>query len=560
MYDYLPHILLFVIAILFIQGLVIYAWRLRSIPGALPYAIHKAGIVLLLLSLLMASISAQFTEKLLWIRMYHAGMFIAMEAWLALTVKITGREKWFNRWTVTVWLTVLGTALAILFSNERYGLYWNRIWAAGSGVREIMGVWGNLIIDTGYLVLLFCTCLFFLRFLRVRGILRAQAGIMVFSTFITITGYFCWRMGATPAVRQDSLAMAYIISGLLDAFAFFKLRLFDIMPAAQAMVTQMMGDGLVVVDKLGIIVGVNSAAERIIGGSSPEVCGNTAGEVFELWPELSGLVSLRMTGSVELVINGEFYNVMVDPLSAWGVGLMGLTIVFHNISAEKKAQQLLIQQEQAAAIIKERDRLGRELHDGQGQMVSYLSMQLEAARSWIARDRPAQADSLLKDLVGMTQGLHTDIRESITNLKSNGDQDGFLGTLSGYLKWFGRNYGIETTLVITENVQEELFSPVSAVQLQRIIQEALTNIRKHAGAERVRVTVTVDNNEVEIVVEDDGVGFEVAKSLAKQGSYGLKIMMERAAEIGASVQFDSRSQTGKETGTSVKITVPTVKK
>jgi hypothetical protein len=143
MYDYLPHILLFVIAILFIQGLVIYAWRLRSIPGALPYAVHKAGIVLLLLSLLMASISAQFTEKLLWIRMYHAGMFIAMEAWLALTVKITGREKWLNRWTVTGWLAVLGTALAILFSGERYGLYWNRIWAAGSGVRG-PGDYGSL--------------------------------------------------------------------------------------------------------------------------------------------------------------------------------------------------------------------------------------------------------------------------------------------------------------------------------------------------------------------------------------------------------------------------------
>ncbi len=555
MYDHLPHILLFVIAVLFIHGLAIYAWRLRPMPGALPYAVHKAGIVLLLLSLLMASISAKFAEKLFWVRMYHSGTFIAMLAWLALTLQITGRGKWLNRLTVTGMLMVLGTALAILFSDERYGLYWARIWETGAGVREIMGIWGSLIIYSGYMALLFCTGLFFLRFLGLRGILRAQAGIMTFSTFITMTGHFCWKAGATPEIRQDSLATAFIISGLLDAFALFKLRLFDIMPAAQAMVTQIMGDGLLVVDKLGIVVGVNSAAERIIGKPSPEICGNPIGDTFEPWQELSGLASRRKTGSTELLINGEFYNVMVEPLSVWGVGLMGLTIVFHNISAEKKAQELLIQQEQAAAVIKERDRLGRELHDGQGQMVSYLTMQLEAARSWIARSRPEQADSLLQDLVGMTRGLHTDIRESITSLKSNLDQNGFLGTLSGYLEWFGRNYGIETELMVTENVKEELFSPVGAVQLQRIIQEALTNLRKHAKARRVQVVVAAVDNAVEIAVKDDGIGFDVAKSLAKQGSYGLQIMMERAQEIGAGLRFDSRPQAG----TSVKITVPIIK-
>lgn len=377
MYDQLPHILLFVIAVLFIQGLVIYAWRLRSMPGALPYAAHKAGIVLLLLSLLMASISAQFSDKLLWIRISYAGTFLATEVWLALTLQITGRGKWMNRWTITGALVVLATSLVILFSDERYGLYWNRIWATGQGVREILGIWGCLIVGTGFLVLLVSTWLFFQRFLQLRGILRAQAGIMVVSTFITVTGYLCWRMGATPVIRQDSLAAALIISGLLDAFAFFKLRLFDIMPAAQAMVTQIMGDGLVVVDKLGIVVGINSAAERIIDKSYPEACGNTIVNLFEPWPELSGLADRRKAENAEFIINGEYYNVMVAPLSAWGTGLMGLTIVFHNISAEKKAQELLIQQEQAAAVIKERDRLGRELHDGHGQLVSYLTMQLE---------------------------------------------------------------------------------------------------------------------------------------------------------------------------------------
>jgi signal transduction histidine kinase len=551
----LPHILLLVIAVLFIQGLALYAWHLRSVPGALPYAAHKAGIVLILLSLLITSISIKFAEKLFWSRMCHTGTFVATLVWLALTLQVTGRRKWLNRVTVTGALVVLGTALVILFSDERWGLYWSRIWATGGGFREIMGVWGSVIIDTGYLVLLFCTGLFFQRFLRLRGILRAQAGIMIVSTFITMAGYFCWRMGTTPEIHQHWLAIAFIVSGLLDAFALFKLRLFDIMPAAQAMVTQIMGDGLVVVDKLGIVVGVNSAAERIICQASPEVCGNPAGNIFKPWPELNALAGRRKAGSTELIINREFYNVMIAPLSAWGVGLMGLTIVFHNISAEKKAQELLIQQEQAAAVIKERDRLGRELHDGQGQMVSYLTMQLEAARSWIARSRPEQADSLLQDLVGMTRGLHTDIRESITSLKSNLGQDGFLGTLSGYLEWFGRNYGIETELMVMEDVKEEQFSPVGAVQLQRIIQEALTNVRKHAKAAMVRVIVNADDNMVEIAVEDDGIGFDVAKSLAKQGSYGLGIMMERAREIGAALRFDSRSQVG----TSVKITVPVIK-
>jgi hypothetical protein len=121
----------------------------------------------------------------------------------------SGRGKWLNRLTVAGMLMVLGTALTILFSDERYGLYWTRIWPTGTGVREVMGVWGSLIIDSGYLVLLVSTWLFFRRFLQLRGILRVQAGIMAFSTLVTITGYFCWRMGATAEIRQDSLATAF---------------------------------------------------------------------------------------------------------------------------------------------------------------------------------------------------------------------------------------------------------------------------------------------------------------------------------------------------------------
>ena len=120
------------------------------------------------------------------------------------------------------------------------------------------------------------------------------------------------------------------------------------------------------------------------------------------------------------------------------------------------------------------------------------------------------------------------------------------------MRWFSQNYGIKADLAIIGEFKEETLSPAAEVQLQRIIQEALNNVRKHAGARQVRVIIQANETMTEITVDDDGAGFDVAKAMAKKGRYGLHIMGERAAEIGAALSYD----TAPNAGTRVKVRVP----
>jgi signal transduction histidine kinase len=88
-------------------------------------------------------------------------------------------------------------------------------------------------------------------------------------------------------------------------------------------------------------------------------------------------------------------------------------------------------------------------------------------------------------------------------------------------------------------------------QLQRIIQEALTNIRKHAGARSARVVFSLDGGEVKIMIEDDGQGFDAADLGDKQG-FGLQAMAGRAEAVGA--RFEVKSSPGN--GTKISVRVP----
>lgn len=548
MYDTISHIWLFLAASLFAEGLAIYALRFPTISGARQYAIHKGAIALLLLSLIMATVSSELATKIFWIKLYHTGTYVGMLAWLVLSLQMTGHGHWWKRRPIAVMLIVFAMAITILFTNA-YGLYWREIWEIDNNVQVIDGLLHPVILFLGYLILLFSTVLFIYRFTKVKGILRAQAGIIICSTAITMVGHFCWRFAPTPVLRQDLLAAAFIMSGLMDAFALFRLRMFDVISLAQAEVTQTMGDGLVVIDNQDIIVGLNPAAERMIAKPSNEVSGSLATKIFEPWPELIDRIQAEETS--EIMMERQYYNVLIVPLTGPDRRQLGKALVLHDITAERAAQELLIEQQRAVAILKERERLSRELHDGHGQLLGYFNMQLEAACSHMAQGQSDQAELLLKQLVDFTQGLHVDIRESITGLKFSADED-FLHTMDEYLRWFERNYNIKTNLEVHPGFTGDMLSPTTEVQLQRIIQEALTNARKHADARQVWVTINLKDDKVEIIVEDDGVGFDFDKALLKEGNFGLRIMQERAVEIGADFDCDSKPKAG----TRMKLSVP----
>jgi signal transduction histidine kinase len=123
--------------------------------------------------------------------------------------------------------------------------------------------------------------------------------------------------------------------------------------------------------------------------------------------------------------------------------------------------------------------------------------------------------------------------------------------LRQYVMSFSRNAGLRTELVISSEIEKEKLGEAVETQLQRIIQEALINIRKHAGARSARVIFALDGGQVNIMIEDDGRGF-VPADLGNDHGFGLRAMAGRAEAAGA--RFEIQSTPGK--GTRIRVCVP----
>ncbi len=208
----------------------------------------------------------------------------------------------------------------------------------------------------------------------------------------------------------------------------------------------------------------------------------------------------------------------------------------------------LLAQREVRAILQERTRLAREIHDGLAQTLAFLKIEISRAESMLAHNKPDQAARLLKDSSRTLSDAYLDAREAIENLRRVPDD-----RLDGWLKQVADDFESISGLPVDIHIGIEYEFPVHVqAQLIRIVQEALTNVRKHAQAGRVRVTAREVDAELLLEVADDGRGFDPANSVAA-ARFGLRGMRERAESIGAEFQIMSHPHEG---GTTVQLRVP----
>jgi nitrate/nitrite-specific signal transduction histidine kinase len=200
----------------------------------------------------------------------------------------------------------------------------------------------------------------------------------------------------------------------------------------------------------------------------------------------------------------------------------------------------LYRQVRYMATLEERDRLARELHDNLAQMLGYMNAKVCTAKHWLAGNQIESAFSDLLELERVTDQAYSDVREAIFSLRTIVSSGWELGpTLREYLADYNKRYGIDVQLCVE---QEGLFDLTAEAQVQvlRIIQEALTNVRKHSGARGAQVRIRQAGQFTEITVEDDGTGFDAGGTSRKDARhFGLHIMRERATTVGGTLTVDS---------------------
>lgn len=226
-------------------------------------------------------------------------------------------------------------------------------------------------------------------------------------------------------------------------------------------------------------------------------------------------------------------------------------------------------QEQELAVLRERTRLARDMHDTLGHALVLVAVKLEAAQGLRTRD-PERCDRELESTKEIVRESMKELRASIANLRSPAlEREPACRALSRY----AREMAQRANLRVTYDLQPDIEGLPDQIEetLWKVGQEALTNIEKHAAAHNVTLHISRDTGSILMRIQDDGVGIHLPSSLHRpsitlekqhegnvnpEGHYGLCGMHERVEDVGGHITITDTPITG---GTTVEFTLPLIK-
>lgn len=208
------------------------------------------------------------------------------------------------------------------------------------------------------------------------------------------------------------------------------------------------------------------------------------------------------------------------------------------------------QREAELAVLRERERLARDLHDSLGHTLVALSVQLEAVQR-LYRVDPARASAQVDELKALVRASMEALRRSLAGLRTPGlGERALRPALQALCVEFGERTGLTVTCQV--DAAADTLGPALAETLWRVVQEALTNVEKHAQARQVTVELACASPAAQLRVTDDGVGLPPGAESAPN-RFGLRGMRERVEGVGGA--FTVRSN---ECGTTVEVVVPLI--
>ncbi|HKU87742.1 MAG TPA: PAS domain S-box protein [Casimicrobiaceae bacterium] len=327
-------------------------------------------------------------------------------------------------------------------------------------------------------------------------------------------------------------------------------------------------DCIVSIDSHGMITEFNPAAEKTFGYSREQVIGRDVAETI-IPPAMRsdhrrGLERYLATGEgrllgtrVEITAMRSDGSEFPVELAITPVSLRDQTIFtayMRDITREKWAEEKLCRfadeiQSVSRRLVEiqetERRALASELHDLVGQKLTALSINLNIVKLESAASMTSQSGARLQDSLKLVSETIESIRDVMVALRPAVLDD--YGVTSG-LRWYAAQFAKRTGVAVTVIEQGETRRlPANAEEtFFRIAQEALTNVARYARVEKATVTLRTMPDSIRLTVEDDGCGFDpsAARRPARDHGWGLMIMKERAAALGAELTVESAPGSG----------------
>jgi signal transduction histidine kinase len=531
----------------------LYSWRRRDMPGARWLVAGSALGVLWLLGITLQTAAVGPATKLVWFKFQAAWHLPALTTSACFVLEYADPACWLSRRRIAaLWLPPVLFALAVLTAPQ---LLWTSMQVSAEGLIRLERTVGIGLLYIYALGLLLVTTAAFL-WLFIRSPLhRWPVSLMLTGLLVAYALYLLDRAySVSPAVNLTVAAVVVLWS--LQAIALFGFRILDPLPFAWQAVFRQMHAGVVVFDDRWRAVGLNPAAAAILGVVPGAARGKPWHQVIpaaQPLPELlqvGAAASSTLTDLPEMTLgrgpDARHYALALSELRDFRGLLMGHLLMLADVTEQRRAQTLALEQQRVLATQRERERMARELHDCLGQVLSYASLQAGSAAQLALGGRGEDAATQLDCLGNVVREAHADLREQILNLTSPAPLDRSLfSATKQYLDGFTRSYNVQARLTVAPGLSDETLPPETKQQLFRIVQEALSNARKHGKAHQVRVAFAARSDSMQMVIEDDGCGFD-PQQVADSGGchYGLAFMRARAEELGGNLQVISAPGSG----------------
>ncbi len=233
-----------------------------------------------------------------------------------------------------------------------------------------------------------------------------------------------------------------------------------------------------------------------------------------------------------------------------------IALMFANQAAVAIQNSRLYDQVQTLAIEAERSRISREMHDGLAQVLSFVNTKALAVEAFLKQDDVKSAREHVTELSEAAREVYRDIREGILALRTRVGLDATLReVLDEYVFEYEHLAKLQVVVGWEISPDELGLEPFQEVQILRIIQESLTNVRKHSDATAVSLDVVASKNDLVIEINDNGNGFNpLAPIRGEWPHFGIQAMRERAETIGGTLEIESAPGQG----ATVRLRVPDV--
>ncbi len=231
----------------------------------------------------------------------------------------------------------------------------------------------------------------------------------------------------------------------------------------------------------------------------------------------------RTMGEVDL-----FYDAEIEPTPSERSLLEALTATLATAMENLRLDCLA----KEAAVSHERNLLARELHDSIAQSLAFLKFQVQMMHDALSSNNPQRIESVLGEIDAGVRECYGDVRELLVHFRTRTNEEDIETALQTTLRKFQHQSGVKASLQMKGHGIP--IRPDIQVQVLHIVQEALSNVRKHACATQVWLDVQ-QHPHWRFEVRDDGGGFAPERGLDSETHVGMRIMAERAERIGASV-------------------------